>query len=462
MLEIIRASQVNIMIFLSGCCGLLVILLRYTSTMSKRRKHALVFMEGSSMLLLISDCLAYAYRGDVSPLGYWVTRISNFLVFFLTLFIIHTFTLYMMDLYRTEADIALPKRLIFCEVAFLLGELYVIISPFADLIYTFDENNQYHRMPGFVVFAVVALGITVLHLSCIIQYRKYLKRRITFSLILFTLVPIISSMLQVALYGVSLTNISIVGVVVLLYIFEVINMNETIERANRLEIQMLRKEQKKIQSLFAQTAQALASSIDAKDEYTHGHSDRVAEYSMIIAKKSGMTMEECNNIYFSALLHDVGKIGVPDEIINKKGRLTDEEYAAIKLHPTIGARILDNISEMPYLSLGAKYHHERYDGKGYPEGLSGEDIPTVARIIAVADSYDAMTSNRSYRAPLTQAEVRDEIMKGVGKQFDPMYAMIMIRLIDSDTDYQMREPEDEKKTGFILIHNNNKPMDKAL
>jgi HD-GYP domain-containing protein (c-di-GMP phosphodiesterase class II) len=269
-------------------------------------------------------------------------------------------------------------------------------------------------------------------------------------------------MLQVALYGVSLTNISIVGVVVLLYIFEVINMNETIERANRLEIQMLRKEQKKIQSLFAQTAQALASSIDAKDEYTHGHSDRVAEYSMIIAKKSGMTMEECNNIYFSALLHDVGKIGVPDEIINKKGRLTDEEYAAIKLHPTIGARILDNISEMPYLSLGAKYHHERYDGKGYPEGLSGEDIPTVARIIAVADSYDAMTSNRSYRAPLTQAEVRDEIMKGVGKQFDPMYAMIMIRLIDSDTDYQMREPEDEKKTGFILIHNNNKPMDKAL
>ena len=117
---------------------------------------------------------------------------------------------------------------------------------------------------------------------------------------------------------------------------------------------------------------------------------------------------------------------------------------------------------MPYLSLGARYHHERYDGKGYPEGLAGEDIPTVARIIAVADSYDAMTSKRSYRAPLTQAEVRDEILKGVGKQFDPMYAMIMIKLIDSDTEYQMREPEDEKKTGFVLIRNEKKAIDNAL
>ena len=196
---------------------------------------------------------------------------------------------------------------------------------------------------------------------------------------------------------------------------------------------------KQQQTLFEQTAKALAGAIDAKDEYTHGHSSRVAKYSRKIAETYGLSPEECDTVYYTALLHDVGKIGVPDHIINKKGRLTDDEYAEIKKHPVIGDQILSTISGYPYLSIGAHYHHERYDGKGYPEGKKGEDIPQIARIIAVADAYDAMTSNRSYRKAIPQQIVREELVKGMRTQFDPDLARIMIHMIDLDFEYNMQE-----------------------
>jgi HD-GYP domain-containing protein (c-di-GMP phosphodiesterase class II) len=139
------------------------------------------------------------------------------------------------------------------------------------------------------------------------------------------------------------------------------------------------------------------------------------------------------------LLHDVGKIGIPDEIINKPGSLTKDEYEVIKSHPVEGERILNTISEMPDLATGARWHHERYDGKGYPDGIGGEDIPEEARIIAVADSYDAMTSRRSYRDALPQEKVRDELVKGKGTQFDPIFADVMLGLMDADKNYDMRE-----------------------
>ncbi len=138
-------------------------------------------------------------------------------------------------------------------------------------------------------------------------------------------------------------------------------------------------------------------------------------------------------MYYAALLHDVGKIGIDESIINKKGRLTEEEYEVIKQHPVMGNQILSSINEYPYLSIGAHYHHERYDGKGYPDKLKGEDIPEIARIISVADAYDAMSSNRSYREAIPQQLVREEIIKGAGTQFDPEIAGIMQHLIDIDT-----------------------------
>ncbi len=194
-----------------------------------------------------------------------------------------------------------------------------------------------------------------------------------------------------------------------------------------------------MEKLSFHVVRTLAEAIDAKDAYTNGHSSRVAEYSREIARRYGYDAKQQDDIYMMGLLHDVGKIGVPDAVINKPGHLTDEEYEKLKEHPVKEAKILANIKEMPKLVTGARWHHERFDGKGYPDGLKGDDIPEEARIIAVADSYDAMTSNRSYRDLLPQSKVRQEICNGVDTQFDPQFANIMLEMMDEDEDYRLHE-----------------------
>ncbi len=196
---------------------------------------------------------------------------------------------------------------------------------------------------------------------------------------------------------------------------------------------------KENEQLFLNVVSSLAGAIDAKDTYTNGHSSRVAEYSKEIARRYGYNMKEQSDIYIMGLLHDVGKIGVPDSVINKPGKLTEAEFNQIKKHPIIGSQILKNIKEMPKLSIGARWHHERYDGTGYPDGLFSDEIPEEARIIAVADAYDAMSSKRSYRHILPQELIRKEIQNGSGTQFDPTFADIMLKMIDEDKNYNMRE-----------------------
>ena len=221
----------------------------------------------------------------------------------------------------------------------------------------------------------------------------------------------------------------------------VLRVRHTIELV-RLQRNLEAEVEKKTQEnevLSLHVVQTLAQAIDAKDTYTNGHSGRVAEYSKEIAKRYGYSVKQQDEIYMMGLLHDVGKIGVPDAVINKPGRLNDEEFEQIKKHPVLGDKILKKIREMPKLAIGARWHHERYDGTGYPDGLAGKDILEEARIIAVADSYDAMTSNRSYRGFLPQEKVREEIEKGKGTQFDPVFADIMLQIMDEDKDYKLRE-----------------------
>lgn len=195
---------------------------------------------------------------------------------------------------------------------------------------------------------------------------------------------------------------------------------------------------------------ALAYTIDAKDRYTSGHSQRVADYSLAIAKRMGKSEEEQKVIYYAGLLHDVGKIRVSEEVINKPGKLTVEEYDQIRIHPISGYHILKDIHEDVKIAYGAKYHHERYDGNGYPNGLEGENIPEIARIIGVADAYDAMASNRSYRNALPQEVVRSEIEKGRGKQFDEKIANIMLQMIDEDKNYSMCQSERSMKNILVV------------
>ncbi len=186
------------------------------------------------------------------------------------------------------------------------------------------------------------------------------------------------------------------------------------------------------ESLFFQVSQVLIATIGVNDDYTKCHSERVAEYSREIAARHGLSEEEQEIIYIMALLHDIGKIGVPAAVINKPGRLMDVEYEIVKQHPVLGAEILKNIKDFPKLAAVVRSHHERFDGKGYPDGLAGEEIPAEARIIAVAESYDAMTGESRYRTPLSKAEARAEIEKSSGSQFDPVFAGIMLQMIDEE------------------------------
>ena len=212
-----------------------------------------------------------------------------------------------------------------------------------------------------------------------------------------------------------------------------------IEYTDRLNIEVekqtavARERADKLALMSEEMVRMMAVSIDAKDRYTNGHSVRVAAYSAKLAKALDWPEEESYALWEEALLHDIGKIGIPDSVLNKPGRLTDEEFGVIKSHTEIGGRILGHSSSLLAAADVARCHHERWDGRGYPAGLSGEAIPSHARIVSIADAYDAMRSDRIYRKGLEPKRIREELVKGCGTQFDPSYLKAFLQLMDDGT-----------------------------
>lgn len=190
----------------------------------------------------------------------------------------------------------------------------------------------------------------------------------------------------------------------------------------------------KLEKAYLETIQTLRFTVEAKDTYTRGHSDRVSEYSVLLGKYLGLSEDDIHLLRVGGLFHDIGKIGVPDSILLKTSKLTDDEYSEIKNHPKIGAQILSNATLFEKAIPIVKHHHERYDGFGYPEKLSGENIPYLARIAAVSDSFDAMTSKRTYRDSLPMDVVINEIEKNKGTQFDPNIATVFLDILRNHYD----------------------------
>jgi putative nucleotidyltransferase with HDIG domain len=202
-------------------------------------------------------------------------------------------------------------------------------------------------------------------------------------------------------------------------------------------------------SLYLHTIESLAAAIDAKDSYTHGHSRRVMDYSIAIAAALGMEKTNLNTLRHTALLHDIGKIGISEAILQKPGKLTNEEFDYIKGHPVVGAHILESIEFLKEVRMQMKHHHEKYDGSGYPDGLKGEEIPLGARIIAVADTYDAMTSTRSYRRGLEHQLAVEEIARCSGTQFDPEIVAVFLKIEDDVRKYN--DNLEENRTPLPLV-----------
>ena len=206
-----------------------------------------------------------------------------------------------------------------------------------------------------------------------------------------------------------------------------IEQMNTIKKIN----EELRDTNEKLEKAYLETVETLRYTVEAKDTYTRGHSDRVSEYSVLIGKYLGLPEEELHKLKIGGLFHDIGKIGIPDSILLKTTKLTDDEYSEIKNHPSIGAHILSNASTFEDIIPIVKHHHERYDGRGYPGKLKGENIPYLARIAAVADSFDAMTSKRTYRDSLSIDTVIEEFEKNKGTQFDPKIAEVFLDILNN-------------------------------
>ena len=190
----------------------------------------------------------------------------------------------------------------------------------------------------------------------------------------------------------------------------------------------------KLEKAYLDMVQTLRYTVEAKDTYTRGHSDRVSEYSVLIGEKLGLPEDQIKTLRIGGLFHDIGKIGIPDSILLKPDKLSDDEYSQIKNHPSIGAHILGSAEIFKDIIPIVKHHHERYDGNGYPSRLKGEEIPYIARIAAVADTFDAMTSRRSYRGPIDIEHVKEEIKRCEGTQFDPQIAEVFLDILNNDYD----------------------------
>lgn len=431
MVNFFLAHQLNIMLILGGICGMAAVTTFIMKFLTNRKRFSMMMMGFGAMLLLFSDRFAYIYRGDTSELGFIMTRVSNFLVYFMTLVVILAVNKYVIELIIVDCGATtVPKLLRINDVALLFGMFMVVISQFTGFYYTFDETNHYVRAPGFILCYVIPVMVGMIQLIVTLKYFDRLDKKVSIPLILFTVSPIVAGGVQVLMYGVSLTNIVLAFTVLLIYTFGLAEMNQTVSRAHKIEVEAFEHEKKHMKLLFDQTATAFVTAVEKKDLFSQGHSARVASIAREIAERSGKSEEFCNDVYYAALLHDVGMIGIPDRIIEKETELEESEYEMIKQVPVMSSEILSGITEYPFLRESALYSNERYDGGGYPEGLTGEEIPEMARILAVAKAYDSMTSRRRFKDIVPIQIVREEFIKEAGIQFDPEFAEIMTQMID--------------------------------
>lgn len=426
--------------------------IKYSMTTEQNREFLRVVISlGIANLFDVLGTLSVKYSW-----GIFANHFFNFFYFFSAALVSYIFLMYVFSFYYKDDRTEKLRKKGFNQIIFLSFAGLLVVNLFTGILFYFDAEGTYTHGPLYLLTLIIPAFFFLQAAVFILMHRKFYSRAELILLLFFTLFVSAWPAVQALFFHYYLTNFFIGTLMVFLILITIETPDEqelfvTIERLDRIkseleekvaeENRILEERENKLSNLTMQMMSALTKAVDAKDRYTSGHSSRVAYYSRLLSKQLGMSKEEQDDIYKMGLLHDVGKIGVPRKIINKPGRLTDEEFDIMRSHPVKGYEILSRITAMPGISKGARWHHERPDGKGYPDHLKAEDIPFEAKIIAVADSYDAMTSFRSYRGVMPQEAVREQIVKGRGTQFDEKVADAMLVLIDEDRDYLMREPE---------------------
>ncbi len=397
------------------------------------------YMVTTANIIDVATAVASSMHDKIPNEIHYLFNITDSIFAALTgfLFIYYIYAYVNMDETNMHIRNFVNYMLLFADITLLLT------NPLTHLVFEYDEKGNYIHN---ALFVPVAYGFPMLFfaIGCIYMFThwKDYKRRQIIAVIVAIIVTSAVFILQMLFFDNYLITfyITSLGVLVIFLSLETPDYERLIDTMKQLHVSQEKEAAAEAKArLSREVMMALSKAVDAKDHYTNGHSARVAVYSREIARRMGKTEREQEDIFAMGLLHDIGKIGVQEDILNKKGRLTPEEFDLIKSHTVIGFGILKTITEIPGLSTGARWHHERFDGKGYPDGLSGKKIPEEARIICLADSYDAMTSRRSYSTPKKQAQVREEILKCRGSQFDPEIADVLVAMIDEDKDYMLRE-----------------------
>ena len=443
------------------------------------------------------------YSGDKADIWAFVFR-SNGMESLIALFILFTgiitilFSFALRITYRTKFDIEYLGWCMLMGATWMIGEsklrqlwipnvsilaalcfIIVMICPLGILLYVDTvQKSRYHRIYRWIELAacinfVVSVTLQLTGKADFIEAlpASHVVLSVTFVAIFVTFIRDMlhggSRGYHLALVGMVIALVSVliemvsvyfvvtisglfigIGLVILLFL----NLIRTVRSVRNLERLRQKKElesrRRQTERISLQTIKTLSVTVETKNVYTNGHSQRVADYSALIAGALGWDDKRINNLRNAAYMHDVGMIGIPDSIVNKPTRLTEEEYAIIQRHTLIGVDILKDITLIEHVAEVAHYHHERYDGTGYPEGLSGEEIPIEARIVAVVDSYDAMNSKRIYRNALEKEKIIEELESCSGTQFDPVIAELFVRLIREgkvDTALLPAEPIGESK-----------------
>ena len=311
----------------------------------------------------------------------------------------------------------------------ILGGLALLDFAVCSILTFFGIADYIETLPIGQIILCSILVVVFIHLFI---YMHSSRRKSDRLLLLGLLAAIICISIEaISVYFVTSISRLFIGIGMIILLF--VNIIRTLRNLQDMELHRqkieVEKSKQQTERISLQMMQTLATTIEAKDEYTRGHSYRVAEYAALIAKELGWSQDEIINLKHAAHLHDIGKIGIPDSVLNKPTQLTENEDNLLKKHTIIGAEILKDVTLIPHVVEVTRNHHEHYDGSGYPDGLAGTEIPIYARIIAVADCYDAMNSRRIYRNVLSQDEIYEEILKNKGTQFDPEIADIFLTLL---------------------------------
>lgn len=423
----------------------LVVSLYYSSSnlVNKRFKYFLI----SAIAMIALDIITAITDDYGSAVPVWLNIVLNTLYFFAGAMVAILFLYYCISVALRKDS---PKvRFKFYAINLTMLGLYtvsLIVNGFLGFYFYFDATGAYTHGSLYIGVSLFPVLFVVESIVLFIVRHKRFNPRQILSTALFFASFFTSYALQLTLFPSVLLSDFGVALGCLLVFFSIespdyIQLMVTLKELNNLKASLemlvkertaeLDREKESYEELTLETLSSLASLIDAKDHYTNGHSFRVAAYAKALAEQLGLDQYESEQIYFAGLIHDVGKVAISESILTKPGKLSPEEFKIIQSHSSIGGDILKGIREFKIFEQVARSHHERYDGKGYPDGLKGEEIPYAARIVAVCDTFDAMTSDRVYRKALSDEVALKEIETFKGSQFDPEIADAFLALYRS-------------------------------